>query len=205
MRLKGLSRCSASIAAITMFASPALAQDQQPGAPDAQEAPADSTDTSAAGQPDVNEGAEEIVVTGIRESLRSTQNIRRNSRQIVDSIVAEDIGKLPDLSVSDTAARIPGVQVVRTGGEASSVLIRGLPDFATTYNGREIFTAETRVVALQDFPSSNIAALEVFKTSTANWLNPALRLGQRPFAPAVRLQRRSGLGVRLGPLLRSGR
>ena len=69
--------------------------------------------------------------------------------------------------MSDTAARIPGVQVIRTGGEASGVLIRGLPDFATTYNGREIFTAETRVVALQDFPSANIATLEVFKSTSA--------------------------------------
>jgi TonB-dependent receptor len=66
------------------------------------------------------------------------------------------------------------VQVVRQGGEAASVLIRGLPDFTTTYNGREIFTAETRVVALQDFPSANIAALEVFKTSTSNLVEAGL-------------------------------
>jgi TonB-dependent receptor len=85
----------------------------------------------------------------------------------VDAIVAEDIGKLPDVTVSDTAARIPGVQVDRAGGEANRVLIRGLPDVITTYNGREIFTAEARFVALQDFPAGGIAALEVFKSSTA--------------------------------------
>ena len=56
-------------------------------------------------------GGETIVVTGIRRSLQSAQNIRRNSDQIVDSVVAEDIGKLPDLNTAQTAARIPGVQV----------------------------------------------------------------------------------------------
>lgn len=115
-----------------------------------------------------------IVVTGLRRSLASSQNIRRTSQQIVDSVVAEDIGKLPDLNTAETAARIPGVQVYRQGGEAQNVLVRGLPNFTTTYNGREIFTAETRVVALQDFPSSNIAALEVYKTSSADLVEPGL-------------------------------
>ena len=115
-----------------------------------------------------------IVVTGIRASLQSAQAIKRNSMQQIDSIVAEDIGKLPDIAVSDTVARIAGVQVDRLGGEASRVLVRGLPNFTTTYNGREIFTAETRVVALQDFPASNVAALEVYKTSTADLVEPGL-------------------------------
>jgi iron complex outermembrane recepter protein len=123
-----------------------------------------------------NPTAEEevIVVTGIRKSLESAQNIKRLSDKIIDGIVAEDIGKLPDIAVSETAARIPGIQVVRRGGEADTVLVRGLPDYATTYNGREIFTAETRLVALQDFPAANIAALEVFKSSSANLVEPGL-------------------------------
>ena len=54
------------------------------------------------------------------------------------------------------------------------MLVRGLPDFSTTYNGREIFTAQTRVVALQDFPSANIAAIEVFKSSTADLVEAGL-------------------------------
>ncbi|MEO7364866.1 MAG: TonB-dependent receptor, partial [Sphingomicrobium sp.] len=91
-------------------------------------------------------------------------------------VVAEDIGKLPDITVSDTAARIPGVQVERNGGEASRVLLRGLDGsyYTTTYNGREIFTAETRSVALQDFPAGAISAVEAFKTSTANLVEPGL-------------------------------
>jgi iron complex outermembrane recepter protein len=158
MRNGTLFRASASLAALAFSCSAAVAQD--------------GTEPVAGGETSAEEDA--IVVTGFRESLESTRNIKRNSEQIVDSVVAEDIGKLPDLSVAETSARIPGVQVIRVGGEASRVLVRGLPDFATTYNGREIFTAETRVVALQDFPSSNISALEVFKTSTANLVEPGL-------------------------------
>jgi TonB-dependent receptor len=108
--------------------------------------------------------------------LQSARNIKRNSDQIVDAVVAEDIGKLPDITVSDTAARIPGVEVERSGGEANRVLLRGLDNtyYTTTYNGREIFTAETRSVALQDFPAGAIAAVEAFKTSTANLVEPGV-------------------------------
>lgn len=174
MRLKSVVLASTSFAVLAGIATPAAAQPDQEETPQAQEQPADP-EAGTVQTEDAPEGADEaIVVTGLRASLRSAQNIKRNSDQIVDSIVAEDIGKLPDLAVSETAARIPGVQVIRRGGEADTVLVRGLPDFATTYNGREIFTAETRVVALQDFPSANIAALEVFKTSTANLVEPGL-------------------------------
>ncbi len=116
------------------------------------------------------------MVTGLRRSLQSARNIKRNSTQMIDAIVAEDIGKLPDITVSESAARIPGVQVERNGGEASRVLLRGLDNtyYTTTYNGREIFTAETRSVALQDFPAGAIQAIEAFKTSTANLVEPGI-------------------------------
>jgi iron complex outermembrane receptor protein len=168
------------------LASPAIAQDQVPPPPPnpnakAQTAPitpprtadAPATPAAVASAPDEQNA---IVVTGLRRSLQSARNIKKNSTQQVDAIVAEDIGKLPDIAVSDTAARIPGVQVDRGGGEAGRVLVRGFDrDFyETTYNGREIFTAETRTVALQDFPSANIAALEVFKTSTADLVEPGI-------------------------------
>jgi TonB-dependent receptor len=153
--------------AVPAAAQTAPAQDPVP-APETEVA---QTDPST---PAVASADEPIVVTGIRRSLQSAKNIKRNSDQIVDAIVAEDIGKLPDIAVSETAARIPGLQVTRRAGEADSVLVRGLPDFATTYNGREIFTAQTRVVALQDFPSANIAAIEVFKSTTADLVEAGL-------------------------------
>ena len=149
-----------------LVAAPAAAQ-QSPAGPTSGTAA-----TTAPAEADNPENA--IVVTGIRKSLQSAQSLKKNSRQQVDAIVAEDIGKLPDVNTAETAARIPGLQVTRRGGEADGVLVRGLPDFATTYNGREIFTAETRVVALQDFPAANIAALEVYKTTTANLVEAGL-------------------------------
>jgi iron complex outermembrane receptor protein len=177
MRVKTFVLCSTSAIGFALAATPALAQDTPPPPPDTTtQGGTASTDASQAGTPgaDANGPGETIVVTGLRRSLQSAESLRRNSPQIVDAVVAEDIGKLPDLNTAETAARIPGVQVYRQGGEAQNVLVRGLPFFTTTYNGREIFTAETRVVALQDFPSANIAALEVFKTSTADLVEPGL-------------------------------
>jgi TonB-dependent receptor len=160
-----LMRCSASAAAIALVAGTANAQQTTP---DQAPAPA-GAETAAPAQ-----SSGEIVVTGLREALESIRAIRRNSDEIVDAVVAEDIAKLPDLNTAQIAARIPGVQVYRQGGEAQNVLVRGLPNFTTTYNGREIFTAETRIVALQDFPSANVAALEVYKTSAADLIEPGL-------------------------------
>ena len=190
MRLKFTVLLSTSVAALALVASPAAAQgdpatppdptveaQEQPADPEAGSAQTDDAVQTADGQDQADAADDQtIVVTGLRRSLRSAQNIKRNSEQIVDAIVAEDIGKLPDITVSDTAARIPGIQVERAGGEASRVLLRGLDRnyYTTTYNGREIFTAETRSVALQDFPAGAISAVEVFKTSTANLVEPGL-------------------------------
>src|SRR5262245_48690266 len=82
---------------------------------------------------------ETIVVTGLRASMRSSQEIRRNSSQIVDSVVAEDVGKLPDNNVAEALARVTGIQIRRDSGEGNSVLIRGLPQIVTLLNGREVF------------------------------------------------------------------
>ena len=190
-RVSSLLWSTTAVSAMLAAASPAIAQSTgQPPLNTPQQNPAQSkgspaNQAAAQTQPPADQGSS-IVVTGLRRSLQSARNIKRVARQQIDAIVAEDIGKLPDVNTAETAARIPGVQVNRAGGEASSVLIRGLPDFATTYNGREIFTAETRVVALQDFPSANIAALEVYKTTTANLVEAGLAglvnvRGRRPF------------------------
>ena len=169
-RMHNLLWSTTALAAAFSISTPAAAQDQ-PVPPD----PNATAQTSPA-QPAQNPDATTIVVTGQRRALQSARNVKRNSAQIVDSIVASDIGKLPDIAVSDTAARIPGIQVTRERGEANLVLLRGLDRsfYTTTYNSREIFTAETRSVALQDFPSGAIAALEAFKTSTADLIEPGI-------------------------------
>ncbi|WP_260599910.1 TonB-dependent receptor [Sphingomonas endolithica] len=177
MRLKTFILSSTSLLVMT-GAVPALAQTSTDAAP-ATASPSVATDvqtdqgTPASSVPDAPAG-DDIVVQGIRRSLQSAQAVKRDSIQQIDSVVASDIGKLPDIAVSDTAARIAGVQVNRVGGEASGVLVRGLPDFTTTYNGREIFTAEARTVALQDFPASGIQALEVYKSTTSNLVEAGL-------------------------------
>lgn len=191
MRLKTFALCSTALIAAAASAAGAQTSTPAGGAASSDQTPVANPATASQPQTDTGTPADrasptvapsdeaardgaDVVVTGFRESLASTRNIKRNATQQIDAIVAEDIGKLPDLAVSDTAARIPGIQVDRLGGEASNVLVRGLPDFATTYNGREIFTAETRVVALQDFPSANIAALEVFKSTSADLVEAGL-------------------------------
>lgn len=176
MRLKTLALCSTSVALLAAMGSPAWAQ--TPPTSDApiqttQDTPVDP-EAAPAQSDDAVEGEEDaeleaVVVTGLRRSLQSAQSIKRNSDQIVDVIVAEDIGKLPDVTAAESLARVTGVQVNRSRGEsAGQVVVRGLPDLTTTFNGRDIFTAEARSVALGDFPAGGIAALEVFKSTTAN-------------------------------------
>ena len=116
----------------------------------------------------------DIVVRGYRAALGSAQERKRNSDAILDAIVAEDIGKLPDNNAAEAIARVAGVQVSRSGDDATGVLIRGLPDVATTANGREIFTAENRSVALRDFPAGALAGLEVYKSGTASIIEAGL-------------------------------
>ncbi|TGX53157.1 TonB-dependent receptor [Sphingomonas gei] len=127
-----------------------------------------------------------IVVTGLRRSLESSQRIKRESEGIVDAIVAEDIGKLPDTFASSALQRVAGVNVTRGGGEAAGVTVRGLPDLTTTYNGRQIFTAEGRYVQIQDFPAGTVAALEVYKSGLAPQIEGGIAgavnvRGRKPF------------------------
>src|SRR3546814_1341547 len=80
----------------------------------------------------------QIVVTGIRRSLERAADIKRESVQVVDAIVAQDIGKLPDPTTAAALQRVPGVQVsTNRNNELGDVRVRGLPDVLTTVNGRE--------------------------------------------------------------------
>ncbi|MES3084336.1 TonB-dependent receptor [Sphingomonas faeni] len=194
------ARLCASVAAITLATvTPATAQTSDNSTVKTkvggQDLPkpttaSDQNANPAAPQPSLQEspaeGDGEIVVTGLRRSLESAQAIKRNSDGIVDAIVAEDIGKLPDTFASSALARVSGVQVTRGGGESAGVTVRGLPDLSTTYNGREIFTAEGRFVQIQDFPAGTVAALEVYKSGTANLIEGGIGgqvnvRGRRPF------------------------
>ncbi|WP_049629207.1 TonB-dependent receptor [Cellvibrio sp. pealriver] len=134
-----------------------------------------------------DEQIEEIVVTGIRGSLTQALDVKRNNTQIVDAIVAEDIGKFPDNNVIEAMQRITGVQVTNRGsGEVAGISIRGLTDINTTVNGRNIFTASGLAVALQDIPASLIKQVDVYKTRSASQIENGIAGSvdiktQRPF------------------------
>lgn len=113
----------------------------------------------------------DIIVTGMRASLSSAQNIKRNAQQLVDSVVAEDIGKLPDNNVVEALQRVPGIQVSpRARGESATVLIRGLPDVVTLVNGRNIFSTTGRSLSLADVPADLVAGVDVYKSRAADQL-----------------------------------
>jgi TonB-dependent receptor len=149
--------CSAALIPL-IAASPAIARQTGAAAVD----PADGATV------------EEVVVTGFRAALGSAQDIKRTSESIVDAVVSEDIGKLPDNNAAEAISRVPGVQVLRYNDEAGQILVRGLPDVATTFNGREFFTADDRVLHLQDFPAGVAAGLEVYKSGTSDLIEPGL-------------------------------
>ncbi len=125
---------------------------------------AEEADTTSS----LTENPEVIQVRGIKGSLNKALNIKRNEFQLVDAIVAEDIGKFPDNNVVEALQRVTGVQTTGRGaGEVSTISIRGLTDVNTTINGRAIFTGAGRAVALQDIPASLISQVDVFKTRSA--------------------------------------
>ena len=195
--MKTKSILSASVAAFALIVglSPAAAQ-TVPAKPatDAQDAPkpdaaADQSAapaSPAAAAPETPEDSSDVVVNGFRRSLETAQTIKRTSDGIVDAIVAQDIGKLPDTFASSALQRVAGVAVTRGGGESAGVTVRGLPDLTTTYNGREIFTAEGRYVQIQDFPAGTVAALEVYKSGLAPQIEGGIAgainvRGRKPF------------------------
>jgi TonB-dependent receptor len=112
-----------------------------------------------------------IIVTGQRASLASAQEIKQEKIEIVDSVVAEDINKLPDQNVTDALSRVTGVQILRDRGEGGGVAIRGLTQMETLLNGREVFTAGNgRTLDFADIASAMVAGIDVYKTSSADHL-----------------------------------
>ncbi|HEV2620988.1 MAG TPA: TonB-dependent receptor [Frateuria sp.] len=111
----------------------------------------------------------QVTVTPLRQSLSSAQTLKQDARMVVDSIVAEDIGKLPDNSVADAMQRITGVQIAQGfQGETGSVVVRGLPNVITTLNGREIFSGVGRGFAFQNLPATAVKTVQVYKSSEAS-------------------------------------
>ena len=145
----------------------------QASADTAAQAPAQ---TSAAPTPTSDDqGA--IVVTGFRASLQNAINKKKRADQIVESVSAEDIGKLPDASIGEAIARLPGLTSQRLSGRADVISIRGFgPDFSTTLlNGREqTSTGDNRAVEYDQYPSEVINQVNVYKTPLASVIGQGL-------------------------------
>ncbi len=123
--------------------------------------------------PPTTEG-EVVVVTGIRKGIQDSISAKKKSSAIVESVFAEDIGKLPDNSIAESIARLPGIAAQRTNGRAQSLSLRGLgPDYTvTTLNGREqVSTNDNRSVEFDQYPSELINAVLVYKTANASMVN----------------------------------
>jgi iron complex outermembrane receptor protein len=111
-----------------------------------------------------------VTVSGFRASLESSISTKRNADAIVEAISAEDIGKLPDVSIADAISRLPGLTAQRVAGRSSVISIRGMaPRYGVTLlNGREIVsTGDNRSVEYDQFPSELINAATVYKTPDA--------------------------------------
>lgn len=121
---------------------------------------------------------ERVVVTGIRRSLESSIATKRNSDSIVEAISAEDIGKLPDSSIAESLARLPGLTGQRgSDGRVNVISIRGLsPAFSgVLLNGREMVSSnDGRAVEYDQFPSELIGAATVYKTPNATLVGQGL-------------------------------
>ncbi|MDE2304423.1 MAG: TonB-dependent receptor [Gammaproteobacteria bacterium] len=150
----------------------------------AQDASATNQQTSTTPQPAKNSKSKSsgelqaIVVTGIRRSIQQAITIKRDSDLIVEAVSSEEIGKLPDLSIADSIARLPGIAAQRDQyGNATQISIRGMgPDFVgTTLNGRQqTSTSDTRSVDYASYPSELVSGVVVYKTADASLVGQGL-------------------------------
>jgi len=154
LRVSGIALAGALAAA----ASPAFAQDATAATTPSDQATADDT-------------GNDIVVSGFRAALASATEKKKNSEQVVESVSAEDIGKLPDNGIGESIARLPGLAAQRNAGRATIISIRGFgPDFSTTtLNGRQQTTTnDSRAVEFDQYPTQILAGVDVYKTAEAD-------------------------------------
>ncbi|HEY5972718.1 MAG TPA: TonB-dependent receptor, partial [Pseudoxanthomonas sp.] len=130
----------------------------------------------ASAQQDV-ETLDTVVVKGIRHSIAKSVETKSESNSIVEAITAEDIGKLPDLSIADSISRLPGLATQRVDGRSQVINIRGMSEqFAgTLLNGREqVSTGDSRGVEFDQYPAELINAVTVYKTPDAALIGQGL-------------------------------
>ena len=137
------------------------------------------TNAALAQEAEAEKAPEEVVVTGIRRSLRDSLTAKQMSDAVIDVVSAEDVGKFPDKNLAEAIQRVPGVVINREYGEGERVSIRGTaPNLARTlYNGHALATADWFILEQQNatrsfnylmLPSDIIGSVEVMKSSQAN-------------------------------------
>jgi TonB-dependent receptor len=172
---------STSILGVLMLSGAAFAADQPavPAAQDgtqAQSAPAAAADETRTRRGDAT-NLQTITVQGIVGSQMRSQQLKRYASNIQDSISAENIGELPDVTITDSLQRITGVQIDRSAGEGAGLNVRGLSQVQTQLNG-EAFLPATNIVGTQpDFsgiPAQLFNGVDVIKSPTASTLHGGL-------------------------------
>jgi TonB-dependent receptor len=144
---------------------------------------ADQAQTTS--QASSSDDLQEIVVTGYRQSLQTALDTKRNSNLPIESVAAEDIGKMPDNNVAESLQRLPGIQIDRSGanGQGNSVLIDGLRQNLVTLNGDVFLTGKEFYVSgeasgggaggnkqygsLETIPSELVSGIDVIKNPNA--------------------------------------
>ncbi len=113
---------------------------------------------------------QDVVVVGMRKSMRDALAVKRAETGVVEVVSSKDIGVLPDVTIAETLARLPGLNTTRDRGNDSQAAIRGLGPRMVLglINGREMASSEPdRNVRWEIFPSEVVSGVEVYKSSEA--------------------------------------
>jgi TonB-dependent receptor len=145
---------------------------------------ANAQQSGASAQGSSQPSVSEVVVTGYRQSLQTALTVKRNSTLPIESVAPEDIGKMPDQNVAESLQRLPGVQIDRTEGQGTTVLIDGLRQNLVTLNGDIFLTGKEFAVSgensgggagagnqygsLEGIPSEEISGIDVYKNPDAS-------------------------------------
>lgn len=154
---------SALILATLSMATPAWAQD---------DAPAKAKDTS-------DDVAVDIIVTARRKALADAISLKKNADTIVDSVTADEAGKLPDNSITEVLQRVPGVSISRFNGanggstafqiEGTGITVRGLPFNSSMLNGRQVFSANgASAISWNEVTPELMSGVDVYKATRAD-------------------------------------
>ena len=170
---------SVALASATLWMASAAQAQEQATVPAGAQATTDAAAKTKkpAAKPDDATNLDKVVVTGIRRGIERSIDTKKNATSIVEAVSAEDIGKLPDISIAESIARLPGLAAQRVAGRAQVISVRGLsPDFSTTLlNGRELVsTGDNRSVEFDQYPSELMAGVTVYKTPDAGLVGQGL-------------------------------